>query len=189
MAAIVSDLKFVAAIVSNLKSSLVAIAASAEKALAEEKHRHKHKTAALEKALADDTNEQSWAAVQEKALADEANEQRRAAAWEKALANEANKRRCHELAERTTTLATKALAEDEYNEDNDYVARWIEAYAAPFFARVDAVMAKIRAMDDGFGKLSCVWWRATRRGGRWSLSSNDAAIDTPDGHVITPPPP
>ncbi len=59
MAAIVSDLKFVAAIVSNLKSSLVAIAASAEKALAEEKHRHKHKTAALEKALADDTNEQS----------------------------------------------------------------------------------------------------------------------------------
>ncbi len=95
--------------------------------------------------------------MQEKALADEANEQRRAAAWEKALANEANKRRCHELAERTTTLATKALAEDEYNEDNDYVARWIEAYAAPFFARVDAVMAKIRAMDDGFGKLSCVW--------------------------------
>ncbi len=68
----------------------------------------------------------------EKALANEANEQCRATAREKALADE-------------------ALAEDEYDEDDDYVARQIKAYAAPFFARVDAVMAKIRAMDDGFG--------------------------------------
>ncbi len=68
----------------------------------------------------------------EKALADKANERRRATAREKVLAD-------------------KALAEDKYNEDDDYIARRIEAYAAPFFARVDAVMAEIRAMDDGFG--------------------------------------
>jgi hypothetical protein len=67
------------------------------------------------------------------------------------VADEANKQHPHESAERAMTLATKALAKDEYNEDDDYVARRIEAYVAPFFARVDAVMAKIRAMDDGFG--------------------------------------
>ncbi len=33
--------------------------------------------------------------------------------------------------------------DDEYNEDDDYVARRIGAYAAPFFARVDAVMVEI----------------------------------------------
>jgi hypothetical protein len=49
------------------------------------------------------------------------------------------------------TSATKALAEDEHNKDDDDVARQIEAYAAPFFARVDVVMAEIRAMDDSFG--------------------------------------
>ncbi len=48
-------------------------------------------------------------------------------------------------------MATKALAEDEHNKDNDNVAQRFEAYAAPLFARVEAVMAKIRAMDDGFG--------------------------------------
>ncbi len=84
-------------------------------------------------------------------LADEANEQRRAAARDKALADEANKQRRHESTERATASATKAFAKDEYDEDDDYVARRIEAYAAPFFAPVDAVMAKIRAMDDGFG--------------------------------------
>ncbi len=31
------------------------------------------------------------------------------------------------------------------------VARQLEAYAAPLFACVDAVMAKIQAMDGGFG--------------------------------------
>ncbi len=67
------------------------------------------------------------------------------------LADKANKQRCHEFAKRATTLATKALAKDEYDKDDNYVARRIEAYAAPFFACVDAVMAKIRAMDDGFG--------------------------------------
>ncbi len=90
-------------------------------------------------------------AAQEKALADKANERRRAAVWENALADEANERRHHESAERTMTLATKALAKDEYDEDDDYVARRIEAYAALFFTRVDAVMAKIRATDEGFG--------------------------------------
>jgi hypothetical protein len=49
------------------------------------------------------------------------------------------------------TLVTKTLAKDEYDKDNDYVVQWIEAYAAPFVACVDAVMAKIQAMDDGFG--------------------------------------
>ncbi len=69
----------------------------------------------------------------------------------KALADEANERRRHESAKRATALATKALAKDEYNEDDDYITRWIEAYAAPFFPPVDAIMAKIRAMDDSFG--------------------------------------
>ncbi len=39
----------------------------------------------------------------------------------------------------------------KYNEDKDDVVWWIEAYTAPFFACIDAVMAKIGAMDDGFG--------------------------------------
>jgi hypothetical protein len=114
--------------------------------LADETNKQRQ-AAVLEKALADDANKQRRAAAQEKALADEAKERRRAAARDKALADEANKQRCHELAERATTLATKA----EHNEDDDNVARRIEAYAAPFFARVDVVMAKIQAMDDGFG--------------------------------------
>ncbi len=67
------------------------------------------------------------------------------------MANKANEQRCHESTKRATALATKALAKDEYDEDNDYVAQQIEVYATPFFARVDAVMAKIQAMDDGFG--------------------------------------
>jgi hypothetical protein len=75
----------------------------------------------------------------------------RAAARDKALADEANKQRCHESAERATTLVTKVLAKDEHNKDNNNVVRQFEAYAAPLVARVDAVMAEIRAMDDGFG--------------------------------------
>ncbi len=67
------------------------------------------------------------------------------------MADEASKQRCHESAERATTSATKALAKDKHNEDDDDVARQFEAYAAPLFAHVDIVMAKIRAMDDGFG--------------------------------------
>jgi hypothetical protein len=62
------------------------------------------------------------------------------------LADEANEQHRHKSAERATTSVTKALAKDEYDkddEDNNYVARRIEVYAAPFFARVDAVMAKI----------------------------------------------
>ncbi len=39
----------------------------------------------------------------------------------------------------------------KYNKDDDIVARRIEAYAAPFFACVDAIMAKIQVMDDCFG--------------------------------------
>ncbi len=68
-----------------------------------------------------------------------------------ALANKANKQRRHESAKCSTTLATKALAKDEYDKDNNYFSRRIEAYAAPFFACIDAVMAKIQAVDDGFG--------------------------------------
>ncbi len=66
------------------------------------------------------------------------------------MADEANEQRRHESAECTTTLATKTLAKDKYDEDKDYVAQRIEAYATPFFARIDTVMAKIQAMDDGF---------------------------------------
>jgi hypothetical protein len=91
------------------------------------------------------------AAVQEKALADEANKQCRATAREKALANKANEQRCHESAKRATTSATKAIAKDKHNKDDDNVARRFEAYATPLFACIDVIMAKIRAMDDGFG--------------------------------------
>jgi hypothetical protein len=91
------------------------------------------------------------AAAQEKALVDEANEQRRAAVRDKALAKEANKQRPHESAKHAMTLGTKTLAKDEHNKDDNNVARQFEAYAAPLFARVNAVMAKIQAMDDGFG--------------------------------------
>jgi hypothetical protein len=89
VAAIVSNLKFVAAILSDLTSSLVAIAVSAKKALAEE--RHCHETATRKKALAVKANEQRQVAACKNALADEANKQRRATALEKALANNANK--------------------------------------------------------------------------------------------------
>jgi hypothetical protein len=82
-----------------------------------------HETAAREKALSEDANEQRQAATQEKALADEANKQCRATARDKALANEANKRRHHKSAERATTSATKAHAKDEHNKDDDNVAR------------------------------------------------------------------
>jgi hypothetical protein len=125
-------------------------AATWEKSLTDEANKQRRATA-LEKALANDANKQRQAAAQEKALADKANKQRRAAARDKALADEANKRRCHKSTERATTSATKALAEYEHNEDDDNVARRFEAYAAPLFARIDIVMAKIRAMDDGFG--------------------------------------
>ncbi len=67
------------------------------------------------------------------------------------MAGKANERCHHKLAERATTLATKVLAKDKHIEDNDDVARQLEAYAAPLFARVDVIMAEIRAMDDGFG--------------------------------------
>jgi hypothetical protein len=42
-----------------------------------------------------------------------------------------------------TTLATNALAKDKYDKDDDNVAPQFEAYAAPLFACVDAVMAEI----------------------------------------------
>jgi hypothetical protein len=55
------------------------------------------------------------------------------------------------LAEHATTLATKALAKNEHNEDDDNVVWQFEANATPLFAHVDIIMDKIRAMDDGFG--------------------------------------
>jgi hypothetical protein len=60
-------------------------------------------------------------------LADKAHERRQAAVWENTLADEANEQRRHESAERATTSATKALAEDEY-----------EDIVGQFFTRVDA---------------------------------------------------
>jgi hypothetical protein len=125
-------------------------ASTQEKALTDKANKQLQATS-LEKALANNANEQHRVAAQDKALADEANKHCRAAARDKALADKANKQRHHESAERATTLATKVLAKDEYDKDNDYDAWQIEAYAAPFFACVDAIMAKIRAMDDGFG--------------------------------------
>ncbi len=125
-------------------------AAAQEKTLADEAN-ERRRAAAQDKALANKANERRQVVAQEKALADEANKQRQAAAWDKALADEANKQRHHKLAKRATTLATKALAKDKHKKDNNNVARQFEAYAAPLFARVDAVMAKIRAMDDSFG--------------------------------------
>ncbi len=110
-----------------------------EDALATEIHRQESAERAAEmaeKALAAEIHRRESAerAVEtaEKALANKANEQCRATVREKALADE-------------------ALAENKYDEEDDYVARRIEAYATPFIARVDAVMAEIRAMDDGFG--------------------------------------
>jgi hypothetical protein len=73
----------------------------------------------------------------------------------------------------------KALAEDEHNEDNDDVARQFEAYAAPLFARIDAVMAKIRAMDDGFGN-----WAAF---GDDILAEEDDKTSAPTMPPSTPP--
>jgi hypothetical protein len=107
--------------------------------------------ATRDKALADETNKRRRAAAQEKVLGDKANERRRAAARDKALADEANEQRHHASAKRATTSSTKVFSKDEHNNDEDNVALQIEAYAAPLFAHIDAVMAKIRAMDDGFG--------------------------------------
>ncbi len=91
------------------------------------------RAAAWDKALADKANEQCRAAAQEKALADEANKQRRAATRDKALADKANQQCRHKSAKRATTLATKALAKDEHNKDNNDVVWRFEAYAVPLF--------------------------------------------------------
>jgi hypothetical protein len=125
-------------------------AATQEKALADKTNKQ-CRAAALEKVLADNANKQRQAAVQEKALADKANKQHWAAVQDKALADVANKQRCHKSAECATTSVTKALAKDEHNKEDDNVAQQFEAYAAPLFARVDVIMAKIQAMDDSFG--------------------------------------
>jgi hypothetical protein len=132
--------------------------ALAEKLLTEEQCRHETATqergladkanercraTTRDKALADETNERRRAAAQEKALANKANKQRRAAARDKALADEADEQCRQESAERATTLAIKALAKDEHNKDDDDVTQRLEAYTAPLFARVDAIMAKI----------------------------------------------
>jgi hypothetical protein len=153
-------------------------AATREKALANEANKQ-HQAATQEKAFTNEANNQRWGAAQEKALADEANKPCRAAAWDKALANKANKQRCHELAKRATTLATKALAKDEHNKEDENVARQFEAYAAPLFACVDAVMAKIRAMDDGFGN-----WAAF---GDKILAKEDNKASAPTMPSLAPP--
>jgi hypothetical protein len=85
----------------------------AEKVLTEEQRRHK--TAAREKALADEAYKRCRASTQEKALADEAYERCLAATWEKALADEVNKRR-----RQVTAALEKALA-DEVNKQRRQV--------------------------------------------------------------------
>jgi hypothetical protein len=137
--------------IAQLAATLAEMASTAHEKALVGKTNKQCRAAALEKALPDDANEQRQAAAQEKALADEANEQRWAAVRDKALADKAYERHCHKSAERTTTSATKALAKEKHSEDDKDVARQLEAYAAPLFACVDAVMAKIRAMDDDFG--------------------------------------
>jgi hypothetical protein len=149
----------------------------AKKSLAKE--RRCHETATRDKALANEANERRQAATQEKALADEANERRWAAARDKALADEANEQRRHESAERATTLSTKALAKDEHNDGDDDVALRIEAYAAPLFAHIDAVMAKIQAIDDGFGN-----WAAF---GDKILAKEDDKVLAPMMPPLVPP--
>ncbi len=165
--------------IAQLAATLAEMASTAhEKVLADETNKRRW-AAALEKALADDANEQRQAATQEKVLADKANEQRQAAVQDKALADEAYQRRCHESAERAKTSATKALAEDKNNKDDDDVARQLEAYAAPLFACVDAVMAEIRAMDDGFGN-----WAAF---GDEILAEEDDKASAPTMPPFAPP--
>ncbi len=115
-------------------------AVAQEKALVDKANKQ-CQAATLVKALANNTNKQRQVAAQKKALADKANERRRAAARDKALADKANEQCCHELAECAMTLATKALAKDEHNEDDNNVAWQFEVYAAPLFARVDVIMA------------------------------------------------
>jgi hypothetical protein len=161
--------------------------ATQEKALADKANKQ-CRVAAQEILLADEANKQRWAATQEKALADEANKRCRAAAWDKALANEANEQRCHESAKRATTWATKALAKDKYNKDDNDVARQLEAYAAPLFARIDTIMAKIRAMDDGFGNWAAFGDEIIAK------EDNKASVPTmppsaPPTAMLPPPPP
>jgi hypothetical protein len=73
------------------------------------------------------------------------------------LAAKANKQCCHKSAERATTSATKAIAKDEHNKDDNDVAWRFEVYAAPLFACIDVVMANSHAMDNGFWQLGCIW--------------------------------
>ncbi len=110
--------------------------------------------AAQEKALANKANKQCQAAAQEKALADEANKQHWATAWDKALADKANEQHRHEAATASSTPCSGTPSQvppSTTSFTNGNVARQLEAYAAPLFARVDAIMAEIRAMDGGFG--------------------------------------
>ncbi len=145
--------------IAQLAATLAEMASTAEQGC--------HEAATQEKALADKANKRCRAAALEKRWpttpTNNIERPRRRKRWQTRptsnagpprgtkLANEANKQRCHKSTERATTSATKALVEDEHNKDKDDVARQIESYAAPFFARIDVVMAKIRALDDGFG--------------------------------------
>ncbi len=95
------------------------------------------------------------------------------------MANKANERHFHKSAERATTLESTALAEDEYNEYDDNVAGRLEVYAATLFARADAIVAKIRAMDDSFGN-----WTAF---GDKLLVKEDKGVSAPAMLPWTPP--
>jgi hypothetical protein len=89
----------------------------AKKSLTEERHRHE--TAAQEKALADKANKRRQAAAQEKALADEANEQCQAAARQ------------------------KALAKDKQRQEESAAIRCIWVQCALLAAPLDAILAEI----------------------------------------------
>jgi hypothetical protein len=100
----------------------------------------RHKTAMREKALADQANEQRWAATQEKGLADEAYEQRRAATQEKALADEVNKQCCQVTAARENALADDAF-EQCYLESAKRAAALAESALAAEQATVSTDLA------------------------------------------------
>jgi hypothetical protein len=84
--------------------------------------RFENRVAVQEKALADEANEQQWAAAREKALADEL---RQVAAQEKALADEAEER-CEAVAH-AKALATKVLADGEGGQELAVCAKMFAA--------------------------------------------------------------
>jgi hypothetical protein len=165
-------------------------AATAESALAEEQHCRElveRNAALVESALAKKQRLQESAdcavVSAESTLTNECH-RREAAECATALAELvlAKERRRRETAECAAMLAEPALVAVQHRHESAERAKAlaptalrIEAYAAPFFACIDAVMAKIRAMDDGFGN--------------WAAFSDELlAEENDDASALTMPP-